>query len=226
MKAAMIALVAALALSACSIGRVRAQDSFVPTGLKSTCEWVHGERCVPRSERRRVRERIVRVPVPYRVYRPSDLPGLYGPRGERIAGWHRDMVPGTSGSRRAVDEPCKTDPRDFVTVLTDPKLVREARDEAIRRWQSYVQSKFGDVWMDWKRAKKRPDAMVCWLASTGERSTDGKHGRHEKCEARAMPCRGDLMRTRDAGEDGVDVDDGDHGDDETITIPIPRTPTR
>lgn len=71
LTAAAAALALAAGLAACK-STARAQDTFVPVGLHSSCEFIHGRKCGPQVKPRRPHVRIVRVP--YRVYSAETMP--------------------------------------------------------------------------------------------------------------------------------------------------------
>ena len=194
MKRAALTL-ALLALTAC---QSKAQDTFVPEGLRSTCEWLSGERCVPRSERRRVKPRIVHIPVtrPYRVV-PEHLVPLRRREAE-VRGWRREW------ERRDRDRHLRERDRCWpirMEAQSDEKIARDAKLEAMRRWSGVVRAKLGELYMDWKNATDKRE--LCWQSSTGERALDKMTGAilggHERCMVEARPCRAE--RTKDSDDE-------------------------
>ena len=210
---------ALLLLSACT---VRAQDTFVPTGLKSSCEWWSGETCVRRRER--VRPRIVVIPKttykPYRVV-PEHLVPLRSSREAEVRGWRREW------DRRGRDRHMRDGPRCWSVTYkaySDEKIAKDAKLEAQRRWAGIVRSEIGERYMDWMKADNRREE--CWQSSTEERALDKATGTikrtwrrvkdavtgaerdeevpeptgsHERCMVEARPCRAE--RTKESEDD-------------------------
>lgn len=168
---------------------VQAQDTFVPAGLKSSCEFWSGETCVARREVRRVRPRIVVIPkTTYRPYRvvPEHLVPLAPRREVEVRGWkHRDswLRPGSRCW------PVK------VKAYSDEKVARDGRAEAIRRWSGMVRSELGELFMDFRHAIEKSEQ--CWQSSTGERLTDKMTGGNERCMVEARPCRAEKTKDSD-----------------------------
>lgn len=190
----------------------RGQDSFVPTGLKSTCEWTYGTECARVG---RPRTRIVRVPVvKYRAYRhvPEHLAPLR--REPEVKGWRHDR-----DRRRHFDAGPRCWPVMF-KAYSDEKISRDAALEAQRRWSGEVRAELGERYMDFAKATTKREE--CWQSSTEERALDkatgsvkrawrrvkdavtGEErdeeiptGSHERCMVEARPCRAERNRERD-----------------------------
>lgn len=194
-----------------------AQDTFVHEGLRSSCEWMYDTRCAWRPVRRkpRVHEhvRTRTVYVPYRVKDRGEIELLR--RGDGRYGYRSEVyIPrGLKAQDDIVD--CNT---HVFTAQSDPKLYRDAKAEAMRRWQGLVAAKCGEIWLDWRRARKVGDGITCWRASTGERSSDGKEGNHQRCEARGIARRGDKPGDADKLEDSVEEERDDR---EPVYLPPP-----
>lgn len=175
--------------------------------FKSSCEWKYGRTCEYRPKARQ-RARVRTVYVPYRVHRPDEVYRY----GGRLIDDYRRGAP--------VAEPI--DCGKMYVAQSDPKTFRDAEAEAIRRWQGMVAAKCGEVYLDWRKAKKVGNGIVCWRASTGERATDGKEGRHQRCEARGIPRRGD----RPGDADKLDDDRGEDDDTPPVAAAPPSSPPR
>ena len=188
----------AIVLSACV---VKAQDSYVPVGLKSSCEWWSGETCVRRRDR--VRPRIVVVPkttyTPYRVV-PEHLVPLHKREAE-VRGWRREW------DLRDRDRHLRERERFShlragarcwpvkIKAYSDEKVARDGKTEAIRRWSGMVRSELGELFMDFKNSVDRSE--LCWQSSTGERLTDKMTGGNERCMVEARPCRAEKIKEAD-----------------------------
>ena len=189
----------------------RAQDTFVPTGLKSTCEWLSGTDCARVG---RPRTRIVRVPVttmrPMR-HVPEHLAPLHS-RREEVRGWR--------GGRRYSPEGPRCWPV-AIKAYSDEKIARDAGLEAQRRWSGIVRSELGERYMDFAKASTKREE--CWQSSTEERTIDkatsaikgavrrsvdavtgrerdeedGSTGSHQRCMVEARPCRAEKTKEGD-----------------------------
>lgn len=195
-RAALSTVVGLLILSACE---ARAQDTFVPSGLKSSCEFWSGETCVARREVRRVRPRIVHVPVtrPYRVV-PEHLVPLRSREAE-VRGWRREWEERDRDRHlRERFSHLRAGARCWpvkVKAYSDEKVARDGKAEAIRRWSGMVRSELGELFMDYKNASDKSEN--CWQSSTGERLTDKVTGGNERCMVEARPCRAEKTKESD-----------------------------
>ena len=176
------------------ITKAKAQDTYVPTGLKSSCEWMSGETCVPRA-RHRPRPRVVVIPkVTYKPYRvvPEHLVPLAPKREAEVRGWRREW------ERRDRDRHLRERDRCWpvrMEAQSDEKIARDGKAEAIRRWSGVVRAKLGELYMDFKNAVDKRE--LCWQSSTGERMTDKITGGNERCMVEARPCRAERTKESD-----------------------------
>lgn len=248
--------------------RAQDGDSFVPLGLRSSCEWHYGEPCVSAATRlRRAGRRAYTIyaprgRLPERESRGAidmnvlalqvelkgrgcliEADGIMGHETRNCmtrlgpgrsyvartpiiappAGSYIDRVPDRLPPERdrASEEDWESLGRDgclarLVKAQSDPKIFKDAKTEAVKRWQGAVAAKKGEVWLDWRNAKKLKGdqaGIVCWRSATGERTSDKGEGTHQRCEARGRPCRGDRPGdadkvSEDVGEDREDIEDG------------------
>lgn len=178
-----------------------AQDTFVPAGLKSSCEFWSGETCVARREVRRVRPRIVVIPKttykPYRVV-PEHLVPLRSREAE-VRGWRREWEARDRDrhlrERFSYLRPGARCWPVKVKAYSDEKVARDGKAEAIRRWSGMVRSELGELFMDYKNASDKSEN--CWQSSTGERLTDKVTGGNERCMVEARPCRAERIKEPD-----------------------------
>lgn len=182
---------------------VMAQDTFVPLGLKSSCEFWSGDVCVARRDVRRHRPRIVVIPkTTYRPYRvvPEHLVPLHKREAE-VRGWRREWE-ARDRDRHLRDRErfshLRAGARCWpvkIKAYSDEKVARDGKTEAIRRWSGMVRSELGELFMDFKNAADKSE--LCWQSSTGERLTDKVTGGNERCMVEARPCRAERTKGSD-----------------------------
>ena len=173
-------IVVYLGVSLITVAGARAQDTFVPTGLKSSCEYIYGTECARVG---RPRTRIVRVPVTrYKAMRhvPEHLAPIT--RREHDGRRWREVRP---------YQPRRIFPRCWPAEYkgySGQHVIANAQTEAKTRWAAIITAELGERYATWERAEDQ--SIVCFATEFGERTGDKwTPGQHQRCIATARPCR-------------------------------------